>query len=67
MAINHWLERRAVALSLAVLHHGLSCLASNSIPAGNKTVMATADDFYHHLNSIPSPDSDRAREGVVRG
>lgn len=60
-------DKRTVALALAVLHHGLSCLAANSIPAGSRTVMATADDFYQHLNSVPSPSSDRAGEGIARG
>jgi hypothetical protein len=37
--------RRGLALTLAVIHHGLSCLSERSIPAKVETVLKTADDF----------------------
>lgn len=36
---------KGLALALAVLHHGLSCLSSDSIPAKISTVLMTADTF----------------------
>lgn len=38
-----------LALTLAVLHHGLSCMADGSIPAKVGTVMHTADLFEQRI------------------
>ncbi len=47
---------RTVALTLAVLHHGLSNLAERSIPPRSDTVIETAKDFERHLNGeAPAP------------
>jgi hypothetical protein len=43
-------DARAVALALAVMHHGLSNLAEGSIPSRTGTVMDTAEDFERYLN-----------------
>lgn len=43
---------RAVALSLAVLHHGLANLAERAIPSNSKTVTTTADWFYDWLMDV---------------
>jgi hypothetical protein len=43
-------DPRAVALALAVMHHGLSNLAEGSIPSRTGTVMDTAADFERYLN-----------------
>ncbi len=41
---------KGLSLTLAVLHHGLSCLAEGSIPAKVGTVLATATYFEDRLN-----------------
>jgi hypothetical protein len=38
-------------LTLAVLYHGLSCLADNSVPANSDTVLRTAIKFTEHLDA----------------
>lgn len=40
-----------LALTLAVVHHGMSCLSSGSIPAKVETVLHTADLFERRLLS----------------
>jgi hypothetical protein len=41
---------KGLSLTLAVLHHGLSCLAEGSIPAKVGTVLNTASIFDDRLN-----------------
>lgn len=41
---------KGLALTLAVIHHGLSCLADGSIPAKISTVLQTADTFEAQIN-----------------
>jgi hypothetical protein len=48
--MNEWSTTKAVALTLAVLHHGFSNLADRSVPAGYSTVIATADKFKEWLD-----------------
>lgn len=38
-----------LSLTLAVLHHGLSCLSQDSIPAKVDTVLHTARTFENRL------------------
>lgn len=38
-----------LALTLAVIHHGMSCFAAGSIPAKVDTVLHTADMFERRL------------------
>lgn len=40
---------RGLSLVLAVVHHGLSCLAEGAIPAKAGTVLQTAKLFEDHL------------------
>lgn len=42
---------KGLSLTLAVLHHGFSCLAEGSIPAKAGTVMQTASTFEAHILS----------------
>lgn len=44
---------KGLSLTLAVLHHGLSCLAEGSIPAKVGTVLTTATCFEERLNEQP--------------
>jgi hypothetical protein len=41
---------RVIALALAVVHHGLSNFAANTVPAGWSTVLDTAKKFRDYLN-----------------
>lgn len=41
---------KGLSLTLAVLHHGLSCLAEGSIPAKIGTVIQTAKAFEDQIN-----------------
>lgn len=41
---------KGLSMTLAVLHHGFSCLAEGSIPAKIGTVMQTASVFEERLN-----------------
>lgn len=47
---------KGLALTLAVLHHGLSCLAEGSIPAKIGTVLHTANAFENQINGV-TPES----------
>lgn len=49
------------ALFLAVLHHGLSCLAARSIPAKTDTVLNTAKEFAKYLDSGEAPENRNTR------
>lgn len=40
---------KITALGMAVLHHGLSCMAPDVIPAKNGTVIQTAHLFEDYL------------------
>jgi hypothetical protein len=40
---------KGLSLTLAVMHHGLSCLADGSIPAKIGTVLQTATVFEQHM------------------
>lgn len=42
---------KGLALTLAVLHHGFSCLAEGSIPAKIGTVLLTAEAFEKQIVS----------------
>ena len=54
---NEWVTKRAVALTLAVLHHGFSCFSSapNSVPSSAQTVTRTADTFKDYLDGKSPP------------
>lgn len=39
-----------LAMTLAVLYHGLSCLADNSVPANSDTVLKTAAKFEDYID-----------------
>lgn len=54
---NPWNDVRAVALAMAVMHHGMSNWAERSIPPRADTVIATATAFERHLKGLP-PDPD---------
>lgn len=41
---------KGASLTLAVLYHGLSCLADNSVPANSDTVLRTATKFADYLD-----------------
>ena len=45
---------KALALTLAVLHHGLANFAEKSIPARSETVMETAQKFEAWLLGKPT-------------
>lgn len=49
------------ALALAVVHHGLACLAEKAVPSRANTVTATADEFEDWLNEVPTDDNKRGR------
>jgi hypothetical protein len=40
---------RGLSLALAVIHHGLSCFAHDSIPAKTSTVIVTAQTFERYI------------------
>jgi hypothetical protein len=40
---------KGLALTLAVIHHGLSCFAHDAIPASTRTVLLTAETFEQHI------------------
>jgi len=48
--MNPLTTNKGVALALAVLHHGLSCLAERSIPSRAETVIETAGKFKEYLD-----------------
>lgn len=51
-------DTRTIALFLAILHHGMSNLATKSVPAGWQTVIGTSDKFKEYLEGR-NPRHDR--------
>lgn len=52
--------KRVIALTLAVIHHGLSNFASATVPPGWMTVLDTADKFRDWLDG-KTPNLERSR------
>jgi hypothetical protein len=49
---------RVIALALAVVHHGLSNFASDTVPAGWGTVIETARRFRDYINGNDNPQGN---------
>lgn len=54
-------DPRALALAMAVMHHGLANLAERSVPSRAETVLDTAQIFEDHLNGQPRRERERSR------
>lgn len=61
--VNPWKTTRAIALLCAVIHHGLSNFASESVPARWNTTLQTADKFDLWLNGQPTDRNGRGNGG----
>lgn len=54
-----WGDKRVIALTLAVLHHGFSNFGKDAVPPGWQTVVNTAEKFEQHIDGTLPPGRPR--------